>query len=168
MSVRALVRTRFPALLLLSLAGPAAAQGLPVAAPQEIVAGTKSCAAATSAAGVDVRKLEADGWHHATMSADGKAIDTLTLYGRGKLLLTLTKGNAKICFVTARIQNAATFGDVAFEMDKGLGAAGAANPGETNTIYWYLPGNIVQLIMTGKPEAPSVRAAVGYYAGEKK
>jgi hypothetical protein len=152
----------------LPLAGQAAAQGLPVAAPQEIVAGTRSCAAATTAVGVDVQKLEADGWRRATVAADGKTVETLAVYGKGKLLLTLIKGGAKSCVVMARIQDAATFGDVAFEMDKGLGAAGAARPGEANTIYWFMPGNIVQMAMTGKPDAPSVRVAVGYYGGEKK
>jgi hypothetical protein len=150
------------------MAAPAAAQGMAVAAPAEIVAGAKSCAAATSQSGVDERKLEADGWRRGTMSGGGKSADALRFYAKGNLLVVLTRAPSTLCAVTARIQDAATLNDVAFAMDKGLGAAGTGRPGEANTIYWFVPGSIVQLALTGKPDAPSVRVAVGYYAGEKK
>ena len=44
---------------LLTLAVPAASQGLPPATPDEILAAARSCAAATSSAGLDLKKLEA-------------------------------------------------------------------------------------------------------------
>ena len=156
------------ALAPLPIAAAAAAQGLPVAAPQEIVAGTKSCVAAMSEAGVDERKLEGDGWRLGTMSGDGKAEGGLSFYGKGKLMLVLGKAPSRLCAVTAHIRDQASFGDVASEIEKGLGAAGTTRPGEANTIYWFVPGRIVQLVLTGKPEAPSVRVGVGYFAGEKK
>jgi hypothetical protein len=163
------VKLRALAALIVALpVAQAAAQGLPVSAPEEIVAGTQSCATATSATGVDERKLQADGWHHATMSADGKPVDGLNVYSRGKLLLMLTKGAAKICPIMARIQDAGTFGDIAFAMDKSLGVKGAARQGEQDTLYWFPPDHIVQMKLTGKAEAPSVRVAVGYNPGEKK
>lgn len=166
MSVASLWRGGVAASLLLPIAAQASGQGLPVAAPQEIVAGAQSCAGATSEAGVDERKLEADGWRRATVT--GKAADALTFYGKGKLLLTLSKPAPKVCIVTARIKEAETFGDIAFELEKATGTQGVAQPGEANTIYWFVPGHLFQLALTGKPDAPSVRVAVGYYAGEKK
>jgi hypothetical protein len=147
---------------------PAAAQGLPVATPQEIVAGAGSCAAATSAGGVDEHKLQADGWRAATMSANGRPVDTLRFYSKGSLLLTLPKDTAKICIFTARIRDAATFGDIASVMDTGLNVSGTARQGEANTVYWFPSGHVVQMQLTGKPDSPSVRVGVGYMAAEKK
>jgi hypothetical protein len=139
---------------------------MPVATPQEIVAGAQSCAAATSAAGVDEHKLEADGWSRATMSGSGKPVDTLSFYGKGGLLLVLTRGSAKICVFTARIEDAATFDDIAFAMDKGLGVPGKGQQQEAHTFYWFPPHHVVQLQLTGKRDAPGVRVGVGYNAGE--
>jgi hypothetical protein len=157
----------FPLLALLG--APAAAQGLPVAAPQEIVAAAQSCAAATGPSGVDQPKLIADGWHRASITSDGKPVENAGLiFGKGDLLLRLSDASAKICFISGRIQDAATLGDVAYAMDKGLGVSGAAKAGESNTYYWFPPNHIVQLQLTGKPDAPAVRVAVGYHPLETK
>lgn len=169
MKTGSLPRHGLVASVLLLAAGQAVAQGMPVATPQEIVAGTESCAAATSATGVDEHRLEADGWRHATMSdANGKPVDTLSFYSKGGLLLTLTKGSAKICIFTARIQNAETFDDIAVAMEKGLGVPGKGQQQEAHTVYWFPLHHVVQLQLTGKPGAPSVRVGVGYNSEEAK
>ena len=140
------------------------AQGLPPANPAEIVAGAQSCIIATGSKHVDQTKLEAQGWHSASVSQDGKAVATgLTFLGKDKLLLTFDKKSAApTCFITAHLDEAGTFGDVAYAIDSGLGVHGAAKSGEANTIYWFPPDHIVQLSMTGTSAAPSVRVAVGY------
>lgn len=103
------------------------------------------------------------------MSDNGKPVATeLEFYGKGKLLLTLDKPTPKFCFIVARIDEAGTFGDIGFAMDKALGVHGAARKEEPNTVYWVSPDHIFQMKMTGKTEEPSVRIAVGYHAAEKK
>jgi hypothetical protein len=156
-----------PFLLLLS--GQAPAQGLPVANVGEIVAGAQSCIAATSPSGVDRAKLQANGWHTATISANGKPVQGGGIYyGKGDLLLRLGDGSSKICFVSARIADSGSFGEIGYALDKGLGVAGAAKPGEANTVYWFPADHIVQLQLTGGANAPGVRVAVGYNPAEKK
>jgi len=149
------------------LASNAAASGLQPAAPDEIVSGAKACAGATSAAGVDRGKLESAGWHHATATADDKPVDAV-FYGKGDLLLTLSGASAKICFITARIRDTAAFLDVGHAMDQGLAVSGASKLEEANTVYWFPPDHIVQMKLTGKPDAPAVRIAVGYNPSEKQ
>jgi len=150
------------------LAGHAAAAGLQPATADEIVAGTKSCTAATSQTGVDQNKLEADGWKHATVTTGEKPVGA-TFYGKGDLLLTLNGPAAKICFVTARIKDADAFGIIGNALNQGFGVTAAAKPDEPNTAYWFPPDHhIVQMQLTGKPDAPAVRIAVGYNPSEKQ
>ena len=152
----------------LGLAGhAAAAAGLQPATPDEIVAGAKSCAAATSPAGVDQHKLEADGWRHATVAAGDKPVGA-TFYGKGDLLLTLNGPTAKVCFVTARIKDSDAFGTIGNALNQELGVTAAAKPDEPDTAYWFPPDHIVQMQLTGKPDAPAVRIAVGYNPSEKQ
>ena len=134
------------------------------ATPQEIVAGSKSCIAATTAKSVDPAKLRADGWNTASVSNDGRAIETpMTFFGKGGLLLTFNKQrSAPFCFITAHLPAAANFDAVAFAMDGGLGIAGKAKPSEAGTIYWFPTSYIVQLTATGTLKEPAVRVAIGY------
>jgi hypothetical protein len=150
-------------------ASPAASQGLPVSSPQEIAAGARSCSAATSAAGVDVNKLTADGWRRASVSDHGQSINNAGLFfGKGHLLLTLSSNSAKICGIVARIQSTAAFAPIIDAMGQQLGVPGKRRPNETDTAYWFPAGHIVQMKLTGKTDAPAVRVVVGYAPLEKK
>ena len=144
-------------------------QGLAIARVPEIVAGTRSCAAVTTALGVDQARLQADGWHRATVTNQGIAIaDAGSFFSRGHLLLSVSGGSAKVCFIIARVQNTAVMAEVIRAMGQGLGVSGRSRPGEANTAYWFPPEHIVQLTMTGKSDAPAVRIAVGYTPAPKK
>ena len=164
LSVRVLAASAF-----IALASPAVAKGLPPATPGEIAAGVQSCVAATSASRVDVEKLKTDGWRSATLSADGKPASTqLTFYGKGALLLTFDQHAARpICFLSAHIPNKASILDVGREMNRQMNVQGAADPKEADTYYWFPAGHLVQLKLTGKPNEPAVRVAVGFNPAEK-
>jgi hypothetical protein len=160
--------TAAAAALLLS-GSPAPSQGLRVASAQEIAAGARSCAAATSASGVDVNKLTADGWHRASVTNKGQSIDNTGLFfGKGDLLLTLSSSSAKICGIVARIQSNAAFAPIVDEMGRQLGVPGKSRPNEANTAYWFPAGHIVQLKLSGQPATPAVRLVVGYAPQGKK
>ena len=150
-------------------APPAASHGLPVASPQEVAAGAKSCAAATSASGVDVNKLTADGWRRASVSNNGQSINDAGLFfGKGDLLLTLSSSSAKICGIVARIQSTAALAPIIDAMGRQFGVPGKRRPNEADTAYWFPTGHIVQMKLTGKTDAPAVRVVVGYAPREKK
>jgi len=150
-------------------APPTGSHGLRAASPQEVAAGAKSCAAATSASGVDVNKLTADGWRRASVSNQGQSINNAGLFfGKGDLLLTLSSSSAKICGIVARIQSTAAFAPIIDAMSQQLGVPGKRRPNEADTAYWFPAGRIVQVKLTGKADAPAVRVVVGYAPLEKK
>ena len=152
------------------LAAPqAASQGLRVASPEEIAAGARSCAAATAASGVEVNKLTADGWQAASVSNNGQSINNAGLYfGKGDLLLALSGSSAKICAIVARIQSNASLAPTLSAIGQQLGVPAKSRPNEANTAYWFPAGHIVQMKLTGKPDAPAVRIVVGFAPLEKK
>ncbi len=160
-----LAAARLLGVALMAQAGAsAAAQGLPPATPTDIASGVRSCLAATGPKTIDTDKLQADGWHSASVSQEGKPVATsLRIFGKDKVLVTIDK-DAKVptCFVTAHLPDADTFNDVAFSIDHDLGVHGKTDQGEADTFYFFPQGHIVQLKKTGTAAAPSVRIGVGY------
>ena len=154
---------------LLTLAVPAASQGLPPATPDEILAAARSCAAATSSAGLDLKKLEADGWGKASMSADGKPVATpLTFYNKGHLLLAYNSGSAKpFCIFTGRIESAAEFRNLQAAFASSFGAP-VKDDGKGEQLFLSPDRHIVDLASTGTADRPAVRVAVGPVVQEAK
>lgn len=143
--------------------GQAEAAGLPITTAQEIVAGTKSCVAATSAAGVNAARLQADGWRRAVVSSNSTGTQNSGVsFARRGLLLTLSGGSRKVCNIIARV-DAAAIANIVPAMGRGLGTAGnKSRAGEADTAYWFPAGHIVRMQLTGKPDARAIRIAVGY------
>ena len=140
----------------------AAAQNLPPSSVDEIIAGAKSCAAATTQAGVNATTLEADGWHKASVSDHGKALDApMTFYGKGHLLMMFDKsGTHPICFVTARIASKSDFTKLQAAFTSAYGAPVKDN-GNGEQIFMAPDHRMYDLASTGQQGEPAVRVVVG-------
>lgn len=160
------LKTMSCAVVVVQVATVASAQGRSPAMPPEIVDGVKSCLSATTEKTVEADRLQADGWHPASVTYDGKPVDaSLTFFSKGNLLL-MTKKTAKYpaCFITATLSNSGTFDDLAYALQAGLGVDGKANAGEKDSIYFFSKGHIVQMTRAGTPGKPAVRVVVGFMA----
>jgi hypothetical protein len=134
----------------------------------EILSGTRSCLGATSPSGVDERKLQADGWQHATMSSNGKPVESgLTFYGRKGLLLVLNKGSTPLCAVTARIAARTDYLKLQAAMATLYGGSAGTDP-EGEYVFMTKDNHIIDLAPTGSNESPAVRVAVGPVPQESK
>jgi hypothetical protein len=152
-----------------ALSGQAAAQGLPPAGTDQIMAEARSCAAATSSAGVGPCKLEADGWKAASLTDKGKPIVApFSFSGTGKLLLMYNKqGSSPICIITARISSVSDFRKLQADFPAALGAP-VKDDGKGEQLFMAPDHRIVDLAATGKPDQPAVRVAVGSVFQETK
>ena len=153
----------------LILAGGVAAQGLPPASVDEIMAGAKSCLAATSSAGVDENKLRGDGWKHGTMSDKGKPVDNgLSIYGRDGLLMILHGSKpGSLCLFTARIASPSDIAKLQASMAAAYGKP-ASDDGKGEQMFFTADNHIVDVASTGSQDQPAVRVAVGPVSQEKK
>ncbi len=124
----------------------------------------QSCLSATTEKAVEADKLKSDGWHAASVTANGKAVDTsLVFFGKGNLLLITDKtAKAPACTITAHIQGAEAFDGVTSAIMNTLNVDGRAKSADRDTIYFFPKGHIVQLVKTGTSESPAIRIAVGF------
>jgi hypothetical protein len=166
MTVRAFYCLGFAALL---LGAPAVAQGLPTGSMDEIISATRSCLAATSSTGVDEQKLQADGWHRATLSANGKPVQNgMTFYGRNGLLLILNKSApTPLCALTARIAAGPDFLKLQAAMAALYGGSVGTDP-QGEYVFMAPDHHIIDLAPTGTSDRPAVRVAVGVVPQENK
>ena len=157
------------AMTALALESFAAARGLSPATDDELLAGARSCAAATNPTGVDVRSLEANGWDKATMSANGKAAATsLTFYGKGHLLLMFdANGKSPLCIVTGRISSIAEFPKLQTAFAAAYGPP-VKDDGKGEQLFIAPDHRVVELASTGSVDRPSVRVGVGPIFQESK
>ena len=135
----------------------------------EILAGTQSCVAATSPAGLDLAKLQSDGWRAATMSENGKPVASpLTFYGKGRLLLIIDAKNPKpFCILTAKITSVREYPRIQAYFASAFGAPLKDN-GKGEQMFFPPNSHIIVIASTGSADSPSVRVAVGPVAQEKK
>lgn len=152
--------------VLVQVAAVAVAQDRPPATTPEIVGGVKSCLSATTEKAVEADALKADGWRSASIVARGKAVDTpLQFFGKGNLLLITNKtGKTPACIITASVADAKTFDSLSSAVMSELDVDGHTKENESNTIYFFPKGHIVQLAKTGTLESPAVRISVGFMA----
>ena len=124
--------------------------------------GARSCAAATTEAGVDAGKLEADGWHKAAISENGKPLAApMTFYGKGNLLLMFDKSGAQpMCFVTARLSSRADFPKLQAAFASAYGAPIKDN-GKGDQFFKAPDHRMYDLASTGQQDEPAVRVVVG-------
>lgn len=145
----------------LAAASPTTAQ-MEVAPVADIVAAAEVCRASTGPTGIDEAKLTAAGWAIASASKDGKPVAMpLRVYGKAgsKAILMLPPGS-KLCTGVARIADRAAFETAAAALDRAVATPQRAQPNEPDAVLWFPAGHIVQLQLTGKPDAPSVRIGV--------
>jgi hypothetical protein len=156
-------------LAIFAIAAPAVGQGLPPVANDELLAAVRSCAAATNPTGVDPRKLEADGWRKATMSANGKPVATpLTMYGKGHLLLMFdSAGASPLCIVTGRILSVAEFPKLQAAFAAAYGAP-IKDDGKGEQMFIAPDHRVVDLASTGSNDRPAVRVGIGPVFQETK
>jgi hypothetical protein len=147
----------------------AAAQGLPPVGIDEIMSGTRSCLSATSSTGVDEQKLQSEGWHHATLSSNGKPIENgLTSYGKGGLLMILSKTAATpLCALSARIAAGPDYLKLQAAMATLYGGSAGTDP-DGEYVFMTTDHHIIDLAPTGSNDSPAVRVAVGPVPQEKK
>jgi len=147
----------------------ASAQGLSPSSMDEILSGTRSCLTATSPSGVDEKKLQADGWQHATLSSNGKSIENgLTFYGRKGLLIILNKSAATpLCALSARIAARPDYLKLQAAMAKLYGGPAGTDP-QGEYVFMTTDHHIIDLAPTGSTDSPAVRVAVGPVPEEKK
>ena len=167
MIAKAVAPVGFGALLLGS--AQASAQGLPPVGIEEIMSGTRSCLSATSPRGVDEQKLQADGWHHATLSSNGKPIeDGLTFYGKGGLLIILNNAaTTPLCALSARIAARPDYLKLQAAMATLYGGSVGTDP-DGEYVFMTTDHHIIDLAPTGSNGSPAVRVAVGPVPEEKK
>ena len=140
-----------------------------VAQPQDIVEAVASCMAATSAGSIDAAQLAADGWTPATMSAEGRPVDSpLRIFGRKQsaaIIMTSTSADV-VCIATARIATPARFADVERALSTRLG--GQIVERKSGETMFFTGGKVVSIMLTGKPRTPAVRIGVMQMPQEKK
>jgi hypothetical protein len=146
-----------------SFADAQAPSGLKPAKVGEVVAATQACLRATQADRVDEALLRADGWETATISADGKAVDTpLRIYGRKTghvIIMLMGKGEPrKLCTVMARVPQ---IGDLT-EAGTALAASFGKRPAQVKDggATWFVEDKLISLQATGSREKPSLRVSV--------
>ena len=159
----------FTAILLLAAGTAATGQGLPPVSMDEIMSGTRSCMSATSSTSVDEQKLQADGWHHATVSSNGKPVGNgLSFYGRNGLLLFLDKSApTPLCAFSARVATRADFLKLQAAMAAAYGGSVGTDP-NGEYVFMTADHHIIDLAPSGTNERPAVRMAVGPIPPEKK
>jgi len=157
----------------LTLCGVASAQSIDLAPaePAAIAAATLSCSAALSAAGVDEKRLTADGWRRAYLGAGATpAQASLRIYVRGDVVLLLTpnpiKGLVDDCYLTARLASAEIYPSVVAATQARLGGK-PAKEGAGPVSWTSADRKTVQIMPTGDPSAPAVKVTVVNLPKEK-
>jgi hypothetical protein len=153
----------------LGSAGTAQSDGLGPLAAEVIADAAKSCAHSLSAAGVDERRLLADGWSEGKVTSKGKEVASpLRLFGRAGATLVLpatTGAPARNCVVMARIESLADYGKVAKATQTAL--SGRLVKTDKASLMWMLEGGrAAQMDATGSSSKPAVRIFVMHLSGK--
>ena len=161
------------ALACLGAVGSAAAaqtDGLSPVEPEVVAQAAKSCAAALSPAGVDEKRLLADGWSQGKLTAKGKEVASpVRFYGRGDAMLLL-QGTppkpAENSVVMARIASIGRYKQVAEATQVAL--SGRPVKSDKGSIVWLIEGSkAAQMDPTGSAKKPAIRLVVVQLSGKK-
>ena len=150
----------------LFVTAPAAAK-LPIAGPADVVTAVRDCRAATGPTGVDAAKLRAAGWQPASV----KVATPLRFYGRkdvNAVLMYAVGGARPLCTVNAGLTDRKAFPAMVAALDQELGIVRQTQPGRADAVRWLAAGQLVQLDLTGAPDAPLIGASVTLTFQEKK
>jgi hypothetical protein len=166
---------RFAKLLALAwlgaLAPAAAAQtdALTPVEPQVVAQAAKSCATALSPAGVDVKRLLADGWSEGKVTTKGKEVTSpVRFFGRAGAMLLLQSAPPKPsenCVVMARIASIGRYKQVAEATRVAL--SGRPVKSDKGSIVWLIQGGkAAQMDPTGSAKKPAIRLVVIQLSGK--
>ena len=154
-----------------ALPAAAGAQMRPASADQ-MAAAAKSCVAATTAKGIDLTRLQSDGWQVASLvGPDKKTLQTpLQLLSRPDSNVTILLngvGAGKPCITTSRIKSVSVAPRLTSEIGQALGAQQLRSPNQSEVI-WRVGSVLVLVQASGSQDQPGLRLSTIYAAPEKK
>lgn len=142
------------------------------ASADQIAAAARSCVAATTAQGIDMARLQADGWRPGSMAgADKKAVETplqfLTRPGSNPMILLNGLEAGKPCNVLARIKSVSAAPAITREVGQALGGEQLRSSSQSEAI-WRVDSVLVVVQASGSVDKPALRLSTIYVPPEKK